>query len=254
METHHKSIGCSAEIVKTHAAKRLNVIVFTLHIFLIAGLPALVRAGPLEDGITALDAGRYRVAYEAFLKGAKAGNAEAQVQLATLLIDGSAGFRDRKEAALWLQRAADQGHPDAPYTIGVLFYEGVDGKSDVARAAQWFERAATRGHPQAAYNLAVLLDEGKGITRDRARALTLYRQAADGGVLEAEHTLGSMLAFGRNVPRDLIEGVMWLELALQGGDGHVKGELDTLRRSLSKSQRAEIKGRVEAHLRKAPHH
>lgn len=215
---------------------------------------ATVQAGPLEDGIAALDAGQYRTARDAFLKGAQAGNPEAQFQLAMILIDGSAGQRDRKTAALWLQRAAEKKHADAQFRLGALLYEGISGKAEPAKAAQWFERAASQGHPEAAYNLAVLFDDGKGVARDRNRALTLYRQAAEGGILEAEHTLGSMLAFGRNVPKDVLEGSLWLELALQGGDPDVRSEVDAIRKALTDAQRAEIKARVEAHLRKSPHH
>ena len=70
-------------------------------------------------------------------------------------------------------------------------------------------------------------------------------------MLEAEHTLGSMLAFGPNVPRDLVEGVMWLELALEGGDHHVRDELDLLRRELTPAQDAEINARLEDHRRRS---
>lgn len=212
------------------------------------------QAGPLEDGIAALDGGQYQAARNAFLRAAEAGNAEAQIQLAMILIDGSAGVKDLVSAAAWLQRAAENKHSDAQYRLGLLLYQGIQGKPDIAKAAYWFEQAAGQAHPEAAYNLGVLYDDGQGVPHDIKRAMALYRQAANGGVLEAEHTIGSMLAFGRKIVADPIEGGMWLELALRGGDKDVKEELDSLRRGLTAAQLTEIKTRVQNHLAKSPHH
>lgn len=220
----------------------------------IVGQPAIVPAGPRDEDFSVIQRRHDPVAYNAYLLRALSGDADAQLQLAIMLIDGSAGRTDRKAAAAWLGRAADIDHVNAQYLLGALLNAGVDGKRDATGAAPWFERAARSGHPDAAFNLAVLLETGDGVPQDSARALTLYRQAAEGGVVEAKHGLGSMLAFGRGVPRDVIEGGMWLELALQSGDDNVQGELETLRRELTPSQRAEVQSRVDAHVRSVPPH
>lgn len=223
-------------------------------LFLVVLFTTRVVAGSFEDGIGALDRADYNAAVKSFEKSVSEGNIEALYQLAVIHLDGPPSLRDRQRTVSLLTRAAAKNHADAQYILGVLHFEGIKGKGDPRAAAAWFEKAAIQGHPQAAYNLAVLLDEGNGVAKDSRRAVALYRQAANGGVLEAEHTLGSMLAFGRGARRDLVEGGMWLELALEGGDNHVREELDTLRRELTTAQTVEIKARVDDHRRRAAHH
>jgi TPR repeat protein len=209
-----------------------------------------VGAGPFEDGMAALGRGDHKAAVKQFKKSASEGNVEALYRLTMVYLDGPATFRDRRRAAALLGRAAARNYADAQYVLGVLHFEGVGKKGNPRVAAAWFDQAAKQGHPQAAYNLAVLLDEGNGVKGTR-RAVALYRQAAVGGVVEAEYTLGSMLAFGRNVARDPIEGGMWRELALEGGDEHVRDELNALRRDLTPAQLAEIRARVNEHRRRS---
>ena len=139
----------------------------------VIGDPAAAPAGPADDGFSVIQRKHDRAAYEAYLRRALSGEAEAQLQLAIMLIDGSAGRTDRKEAAAWLRRAADADYIDAQYFLGILLNAGVDGKRDPAHAAPWFERAARRGHAGAAFNLAVLLEVGEGVPQDSGRALTL---------------------------------------------------------------------------------
>lgn len=221
---------------------------------LITSSGAAAWAGPLEDGITALDAGRYPEAYRAFLKGAKAGNAEAQVQLATMLIEGIRVRRDYSRAAQWLERAATRGHTYAMYQLGRLKEGGLAGRRDPVAAARWYAKAVQRGEPNAAYRLAGLYEKGTGVAANPERALALYRQAASWGVLKANHTLGSILARSSRSDENLIEATMWLELAWRGGDTDAVDELETLRAALTPAQRAVVKSRVEKHLRNSPHH
>lgn len=233
------------------AMTKLLTAVWTLALTL---LGAMAAAGPLEDGIAALDAGQYQAAHDAFLKAAKAGNTEAQVQLAILLLDGTVGRRDPKAAAGWFEKAAKRGDAYSMYRLGTLIEDGIVGKPDPSRAAPWYEKAVQRGYPNAAYRLAVLYDRGRGVTANPERAMALYRQAAVGGVLKAKHALGAMLAQGRKVTADAVEGMMWLELAWRGGDGDVIDELKTFRTALTPAQQAAMKSRLQAHLRGSPHY
>lgn len=231
----------------------------TLARFICACLFAIISgtiaiAGALEDGIAALDASQYRKAYQLFSKDADAGNPEAQVQLATMLLDGLGIGKDRKTAAHWLMQAANREHVYAQYRLGMLLEEGIAAKPDEVAAAQWYERALKHGDPDAAYRLALLYDRGRGVAPNPNRAIALYRQAAAGGVLKAEHAVGSILIQGRKAPADIVEGAMWLELAWRGGDNDVINELKPLRASLTAAQRAAVDARVAAHMRTSRHH
>ena len=213
-----------------------------------------VKAGPLEDGIAAQDRGHFRQAYKDFLKGAQAGNAEAQVQLARMLIESLGVRRDLDAAADWLKRAATQGHAYAMYRLGTLIEDGLSGKRDPAKAARWYKRAARRLEPNAAYRLAVLYEEGRGVAANPAEAMRLYRLAAKGSVLKATHRLGSMLVKRQQKSADLMEGVVWLELASRGGDFDVSDELKAARASLTAAQRDVVRARVQSHVRTEKHH
>ena len=222
-------------------------------LFLVSS-PASTIAGPVEDGIAALDRGQFPQAYQAFLKGANAGNAEAQVQLATMLIDALGVRRDHGTAAKWLKAAADRGHRYAMYRLGRLFEDGQTGEPDITQAVQWYTKAVRRREPNAAFRLGALYERGRGVRADRERALKLYRLAAAGSVLKATHRLGSALVQSNERTADLVEGAMWLELALRGGDVDVIDELKAIRAALSPAQRAAVRSRVRAHVRKEAHH
>lgn len=214
----------------------------------------VVSAGPLEDGIAALDRGQYRQAHQLFLEAAKAGNAEAEVQIATLLLEGTGIGRNPKEAAGWLMRAAKRGHVYAMYRLGTLLEDGIGGARNAAAAADWYQRAMERGNPNAAFRLAGLYDRGLGKPADRSRALSLYREASQAGVLKAKHALGSILTQRGEGAAAVIEGVGWLELAWDGGDGDVIDELKKARARLTDAQRASVQAWVKSHVRDSRHH
>ena len=221
---------------------------------LLLSMPPSGNAGPVEDGIAALDRGQFSEAYQSFLKGAQGGDAEAQVQLATMLIDALGVRRDYAAAARWLRAAADRGHRYAMYRLGQLFEDGLIGEPDIAQAVQWYTKAVRRREPRAAFRLAALYEQGRGVRADRIRAIKLYRLAAAGSVLKATHRLGSVLVRGTQKASDLIEGAMWLELAWRGGDVDVIDELKHVRVALTPAQRAVVRSRVRAHVRKEAHH
>jgi len=221
---------------------------------LLLSTPPSGNAGPVEDGIAALDRGQFPEAYRAFLQGAQAGNAEAQVQLAVMLIDALGVRRDYRAAARWLQAAADRGHRYAMYRLGRLFEDGRLGDAGLAQAVAWYTEAVRRREPSAAFRLAAFYEEGRGVRADRARALKLYRLAAAGSVLKATHRLGSALVQNKARTTDLVEGAMWLELAWRGGDVDVLDELSDVRATLTPAQRTAVRSRVRAHVRKEAHH
>ncbi|WP_342362308.1 tetratricopeptide repeat protein [Terrarubrum flagellatum] len=55
------------------------------------------------------------------------GDPDAQYNLARMLIDGNGGPKDSKQAARWLNLAADKGHPAAQAMLGNLLINGADG-------------------------------------------------------------------------------------------------------------------------------
>jgi hypothetical protein len=72
-------------------------------------LPYLIHAG-YEEGFEAANKGLYQVARSEFHKAAVKGDARAQYSLGIMYFDGIGVKQDRKEAVIWLKKAADQGH------------------------------------------------------------------------------------------------------------------------------------------------
>ena len=78
---------------------------------------------------------------------AKQGDAMAQAKLASLYLLGRDGLeKDEKEAAQWMQKAANQGLVDAQVVMGALYDRGVGVEADRDKATQWYEKAAAQGH------------------------------------------------------------------------------------------------------------
>ncbi|MDP6831734.1 MAG: tetratricopeptide repeat protein [Alphaproteobacteria bacterium] len=101
---------------------------------------------------------------------AEGGNISAQHQLAVLLVMGRGGAQDYTEAAMWLQRAADQGHSSAQFWLGNLYMQGMGVPRDFNRTIKWWRQAALGGDASAQYALAAAYRDGRMVDRDLAMA------------------------------------------------------------------------------------
>jgi hypothetical protein len=77
-------------------------------------------------------------------RAAQHGSAEAQFELGNALRDGNGVVQDYERAAKWLQMAAEQGSADAQYALGQMYRMGMGVPSDNARAYMWFNLAAAQ--------------------------------------------------------------------------------------------------------------
>lgn len=89
-------------------------------------------------------------------RAAQAGDAEAQLDLATYLRDTAAGPADLADSLRWLRRAAEAGHPPAMAELGRALALGLGAAPDREEALLWLGRAAEAGDGEAA-DLARLL-------------------------------------------------------------------------------------------------
>jgi hypothetical protein len=148
-----------------------------------------------------------RFAY--FHKGAEAGDAEDELQLAILYAKGEGVAQDYAAAATWFGAAANQGLPRAQYDMGVLTERGRGVKADLAAAADWYLKAAQSGYPLAQYNLAVCYTKGQGIRQDLPEAALWYRRAATQGVVQAMVNLATMYEKGDGVTASPVDAYAW---------------------------------------------
>lgn len=86
------------------------------------------------------------------LADADAGNADAQNDLAQLLLDAN-----RPDIALhWMQLAVNQEHADATHNLAMLYIKGIGLEKDQTKGLMWLAKAASLGHLIAKQQVATL--------------------------------------------------------------------------------------------------
>ncbi|HYC68206.1 hypothetical protein [Brevundimonas sp.] len=125
---------------------------------------------------------------EVLRQAADLGSAQAQLHLAGLYQEGSAGLTaDPAAARAWARRAADAGDARGMHAYGMYLFDGVGGPQDRAEALTWLRKAAERGLVDSQFNVAKLYESGdEGIARDAAEAYKWYLIAARAGDGDAQ--------------------------------------------------------------------
>jgi TPR repeat protein len=135
----------------------------------------------------------------AIIRGARAGRAEAQLELGKRYLSGSAGLPKSLPTALhWLDRAAQQDCAEAWDLIGSHIPLEL-ARGGLRRLALWYERAYDSGGVRAGLVYAQLvLGEAPGANPPgcRAKAFRALENAAQAGFPEAEWLLAQQLRTG----------------------------------------------------------
>ena len=75
------------------------------------------------------------------------GNSQAEAKLAALYLLGRDGIdKDDHQAAIWMEKAANQGLVDAQVAIAAMYDSGRGVTGDRDKATAWYEKAAAQGH------------------------------------------------------------------------------------------------------------
>jgi TPR repeat protein len=117
-------------------------------------------------------------AKDAFSRASDMGSTKAKCALGRMLIAEPA------QAARGLdlcKEAARAGDADAQLEVGDIYYSGQGVSSDRAEARKWYEMAAAQQNPEASRKLGTMYSKGDGGKRDAKRAIELWRQAEKGG-------------------------------------------------------------------------
>lgn len=83
------------------------------------------------------------------LKRARAGDTDAQYQLANRLRTGDGARHDELEAFHWYQQAAKSGHADAQLQLALMYLESDEVPTNQSMAWEWLDTARRNGHPLA---------------------------------------------------------------------------------------------------------
>jgi uncharacterized protein len=115
--------------------------------------------------------------------------------------------------ALLLPPLARADVADAAFRAGLTaFNEG-----GYARAQAAWVPLATAGDARAQTGLGFMYYSGRGVTRDSVRAAEFFQRAAEQGEPTAQLFLAQMYFKSDGVPMNAPLAMMWVELALAGG-------------------------------------
>lgn len=112
------------------------------------------------------------------IEKANAGDATAQLELATRYRNGYGVEKDYYEAVIWYQKAADQNNPVAQNILGLMYDTGKGVEQSNQKAIHYYRKSADQGHHIAQRNLGLMYMFGQGIKQDYVKALDLFYKAA----------------------------------------------------------------------------
>lgn len=155
--------------------------------------------------------------FKALLERANHGHSITQYMLGRCYEEGSGVAMDRKNAAAWYRKAAEQGNARAQFKIALSYHHGHGVAQDLSEAAIWYQMAADKGHPEALNNLGSLLNKGLGLPKDQAQAFSRFKQAAKTGNRMARFNLAYCYSRGEGVAKDHAQELTWFRLAIENG-------------------------------------
>jgi len=190
---------------------------------------------------------------------ARAGDAEAQSRLGTMLLVGVGVSKDPEQAEAWLRKAAEQQYPPALFQLGTLHRRGQGrvGRDFLSASRELLAAAdlgdanaklalgllckpdepdagaalrkryddASNGDVAALFDVGAVFDSGVCTDRDPAFASWWYEQAAAKGHVPAMERL-AFLDFGSSANRETAAAAdFWLARAAKEGGARANGEL-----------------------------
>ncbi|MEO1642001.1 MAG: peptidoglycan-binding protein, partial [Pseudomonadota bacterium] len=181
-------------------------------------------------------------------RAAKEGNPVAQY----LYGEQRLSARDYVTGPDFIKRAASQGLSAAQYRLAKLHEEGLGVPRDMTAARDWTRKAARGGNIKAMHDLAVFYADGEGGSQSYAGAAKWFRQAADFGLVDSQYNLAVLHEEGLGVSPSAEEALFWYEVALRGGDGGAKAEIDRLRQNVPLTVAQATAQRAESWTKSTP--
>ena len=89
----------------------------------------------------------------------------------------------------YLRQGAEAGNADAQFTLGIRYKVGDGVERDRKVAAEWFQKAANQDHARAQYELAQCYEMGWGVPQSRELERKWLRESAKNGDKDAKRRL-----------------------------------------------------------------
>lgn len=204
---------------------------------------ASVSYAGVDSGLAAYNKGDYQMAFKQLKPFAERGNANAQLYLGLMYVEGQGVPQDSKQAKYWWEKAAAQGNTKAQYNIGYMYAKGKGVPQNNATAIDWFKKSAELGNVGAQNHLAFMYLQVQAFPE----ALYWYRRTATQRDAMGQYNLGLMYAHGYGVPQDAKKAYILFSLAANGGELKAAKNRDIASEILSPTARIDAK-RISAQL------
>jgi TPR repeat protein len=193
--------------------------------FLWAGVLASTAVADFNAGVAAYKKGDFATAVTQFRVDDRPAS---RYFLGTMYYEGKGVPLDRKIAADWFRKAAEQGDTYAQYRLGVMYLKGDGVPQDKKEAFSWLRMAADNKDTKtkAGFLLGAMHEYGEGAPRNSTEAVRWYRRTAEQGDPHSQYALGVMYFNGVGVERDKKEAVKWFRVAAAQGDVKARKALD----------------------------
>jgi len=145
---------------------------------------------------------------------AKAGEPNAQLQLAQFYIEGKGTGKNDSRANYWLDKAARQGLRDAQVLLADRYYAGTGTpRPFLAHALKWYIKAGKQGDAHAEAMVGKMYYHGQGTDRDYHEAFKWLYESAQHRDAESQHLVGVMYRFGHGMEKNYLYAYIWLHVA-----------------------------------------
>ena len=150
-------------------------------------------------------------------RAAQQGLREAMTSYGSMLAGGKGVKENRREAFVWIRKAADAGEPRARLMMAM----NALARDEREEAARWFSLAAENGDDAVLSMLGVLYGWGDAAVAGESEKVTEVRRYAQRGEPEAQLMLGLLFEEGWGVARNTVQAERWFLSAAAQGYGDV---------------------------------
>ena len=145
-------------------------------------------------------------------------DAEAQHLLGYCYYFGIGVKKDFKEAAKWLNAAAQKGNDSTRFLLGICRFFGQGLDKDQHKAVEHFQCAADSGHHGAQLVMGVCYHEGIDVDREYYRSFKYLTKAAADGCMVAQRILANCYFLGDGIKKNESVAVKYYSKAANRGD------------------------------------
>lgn len=191
---------------------------------LVAALPALCRAGQLEDGIAAFDNCDYATAAPLLEPYVDGDDPNVWFAWGVMLFQGEVMERDAEAGHALMEQAANAGFVQANLQLGWIYSHGTDDVPyDCEKALYWYQTPAEHGDPEVQNRLGELYSGDRMLSMfphrevcqvaDHDKAIYWFERSANQGNIHSMVSLASLYYNADGPWKDLVKAHVWYSLS-----------------------------------------